>query len=166
MTLTRRDLIELGLAGTSATLAGAAIAAPSSPKQSGGERIGMAVVGLGKLSLGQIIPALRTTTGVRLAAVVSGDPAKARRVAAENALPGDAIYSYDTFDRIAGDPRIGIVYICCPTSFTRNIRSGAEGGQACVVQEADGDDGGRRRGDDQRGEGGRPAPDDRLSLPL
>ena len=46
---------------------------------------------------------------MELAAVVSGHPDKGRRVAAENGLPADAIYSYDDFDRIAHDTRIGMV---------------------------------------------------------
>jgi glucose-fructose oxidoreductase len=119
MSLSRRDLIELGLAGTSAALitnvasAQPAVQQPAA-KLPEGERIGVAVVGLGKLSLEQIIPALRKTTGVKLAALVSGHPDKARRVAAENNLPADAIYSYEDFDRIARDPRVGIVYIVLP----------------------------------------------------
>jgi len=79
-------------------------------------KLGFAVVGLGKLSLGQIIPALRATTGAKLAAVVSGHPDKAQRVAAENGLPADAIYNYENYDRIAHDPRIDIVYIVLPNS--------------------------------------------------
>jgi glucose-fructose oxidoreductase len=119
MSLSRRDLIELGLAGTSAALitnvasAQPAVQQPAA-KLPEGERIGVAVVGLGKLSLEQIIPALRKTTGVKFAALVSGHPDKARRVAAENNLPADAIYSYEDFDRIARDPRVGIVYIVLP----------------------------------------------------
>ena len=114
MSLSRRDLIELGLAGTSATLMNAVAGAQPAPARPDGDRIGVAVVGLGKLSLGQIIPGLRKTAGVKLAAVVSGHPGKARRVAAENGLPADAIYSYEDFDRIAHDRRIGIVYVVLP----------------------------------------------------
>ena len=114
MSLSRRDLIELGLAGTSAAMAGTVVKAQPRSKLPDGERIGVAVVGIGKLSLGQIIPALRTTAGVKLAALVSGQPDKARRVAAENGVAADAVYSYEDFDRIAQDPRIGIVYIVLP----------------------------------------------------
>jgi predicted dehydrogenase len=48
--------------------------------------------------------------------VVSGHPDKARRIAAENGLPPDAIYSYETYDRIVHDPRIHIVYVVLPNS--------------------------------------------------
>jgi predicted dehydrogenase len=110
----RRDLIELGAVG-------AAALAPMSARAEGeaypdNQKLGFAVVGLGKLSLGQIIPGFKHARGARLAAVVSGHPDKARRVAAENGLPADAIYSYDDYDRIAQDPRIHIVYIVLPNS--------------------------------------------------
>ena len=108
---TRRGVIGLGVAGAS-VLAGAARA--RDPSNEG--KLGFAVVGLGKLSLGEIIPALRTTANCRLAALVSGHPDKARRVAAENGLPEDAIYNYENYDRIARDPRIDVVYIVLPNS--------------------------------------------------
>ena len=121
--ISRRTLIELGLAGASAAIAGSALAEPAlvpepqdTPPLPDSEKIGFAVVGLGKLSLGQIIPGLKTAKGAKLAAVVSGHPDKARRIAAEQGLPADAIYSYDDYDRIAKDPRIQVVYIVLPNS--------------------------------------------------
>jgi predicted dehydrogenase len=48
--------------------------------------------------------------------VVSGHPDKARRVAAENGLPADAVYGYDDYDRIAKDPRIQVVYVVLPNA--------------------------------------------------
>jgi glucose-fructose oxidoreductase len=113
--MSRRDLIELGVAGASAALASQAAAQPA-PRKEDPDTVGFAVVGLGKLSLGQILPGLRAARGARLAAVVSGHPDKARRVAAEYGLPADAIYGYDDYDRIAGDPRIQVVYIVLPNS--------------------------------------------------
>ena len=119
--ISRRTLIELGLAGASVAVAGAAIARPQPggqdrPALPDGEKIGFAVVGLGKLALGQIIPALKTAKGAKLVAVVSGDPAKAKRIAAENGLGADAIYNYTDYDRMAKDPRIQVVYIVLPNS--------------------------------------------------
>ena len=108
---TRRGVIGLGVAGAS-VLAGTI---PARAAANDG-KLGFAVVGLGKLALGQIIPALRTTSGAKLAALVSGHPEKAQRVAAENGLPADAIYNYENYDRIAHDPRIDVVYIVLPNS--------------------------------------------------
>jgi predicted dehydrogenase len=117
MGISRRSLIELG-AAASALLAGQAAAqgASARPAYPEGEKLGFAVVGLGKLSLGQIIPGFRNARGARLAAVVSGHPEKARRVAAENGLPPDAVYGYDEYERMARDPRIQVVYIVLPNS--------------------------------------------------
>ncbi|WP_294392181.1 Gfo/Idh/MocA family oxidoreductase [uncultured Sphingomonas sp.] len=111
--ISRRSLIELGLTGATVAMSGVARArAPAADK----ERVGFAVVGLGKLALGQIVPALKKTRVASLAAVVSGHPDKAQRVAAEQGLPADAIYSYDDYDRIVRDPRIQVVYIVLPNA--------------------------------------------------
>jgi predicted dehydrogenase len=110
----RRELIELGAGGVAALAPLSARAdGPAYPE---GEKLGFAVVGLGKLALGQIIPGFQNARGSKLAAVVSGHPDKARRVAADNGLPSDAIYSYGDFDRIAHDPRIQVVYVVLPNS--------------------------------------------------
>ena len=111
----RRDLI--AAAGVAAALAPAAAKAQAQePAMPASDKIGFAIVGLGKLSLNQLIPALKIAKGARLAAVVSGHPEKAKRVAAENGLPADAVYGYDDYDRIAKDPRIQVVYIVLPNS--------------------------------------------------
>jgi glucose-fructose oxidoreductase len=110
--ISRRTLI----AGTAAVAATASVRARARPALPDDQKLGIAIVGLGRLSLTQLIPGLKHATGVKLAAVVSGHPDKAARVAAENGLPADAIYSYENYDRIAHDPRIDIVYIVLPNS--------------------------------------------------
>jgi predicted dehydrogenase len=112
--LTRRTLI-----GGSAAIAGATAleaAARRLPPLPEGEKLGFAIVGIGKLSLGQLIPGFKNASGCKLTALVSGDPAKAARVAAENGVAADAIYTYENFDRIANDPRIDVVYIVLPNA--------------------------------------------------
>jgi predicted dehydrogenase len=113
--LTRRSLIELSVAGAAALVAAEAKALdrPTLPKD---QQLGFAVVGLGKLAQGEIIPGLRQARGAKLVAVVSGHPDKAKRIAEAEGLPADAIYNYDDYDRIAKDPRIHIVYIVLPNS--------------------------------------------------
>jgi predicted dehydrogenase len=115
--ISRRTLIEMSVAGA-AVLATAEAQAqaktrPSLPKD---QKIGFAVVGLGKLSQGQIIPGLRTARSAKLVAVVSGHRDKAERIAAAEGLPRDAIYNYEDYDRIAKDPRIQVVYIVLPNA--------------------------------------------------
>lgn len=104
--VSRRSAIGLGVAAAAISAIG------RSQKREPG--VGYAVVGLGKLSLGEIIPAFRSCRSARLTALVSGHPDKAGRIAAEQGLPASSIYSYEDFDRIAADPRIDVVYIVLP----------------------------------------------------
>ncbi len=108
MELARRDLL-LAAASGAFLSSGIARAAPE-------RRLGYAIVGLGTYGLGVIIPQFAHCAHSRLAAMVSGDPAKARRVAAEHGLPERSIYSYDSFDRIRDNPDVDIVYVCLPNS--------------------------------------------------
>jgi len=108
MELDRRDFL-LAAASSALLSSGAARAAPERP-------LGYAIVGLGGYGLGVIIPQFANCAHSRLAAVVSGDPAKAHRVAAEHGLSESSIYSYESFDRIRDNPDVDIVYVCLPNS--------------------------------------------------
>ena len=103
----------------SAVVAGAApfaVAHAALPGRSPDRRLGYAIVGLGSYGLDVIIPQFANCAHSRLAAVVSGDPVKARKVAADHGLADHAVYSYATFDRIRDNPDIDIVYVCLPNS--------------------------------------------------
>jgi predicted dehydrogenase len=78
------------------------------------ERVGYAVVGLGTLSLTQILPAIVGCKHSRLVALVSGSPDKARTVAQQYGIDAGSIYDYASFDRIADNPQIQVVYIVLP----------------------------------------------------
>ena len=106
MEIGRRTLI----AAAPMLVAGSACAQPSQRK------LGYAIVGLGGYGLGRIIPEFKNCAHSRLAAVVSGDPAKAKKVAAEYGLSDKAIYSYANFDSIRDNPDVHIVYVCLPNS--------------------------------------------------
>ena len=86
------------------------------PLDAPNRRLGVAVVGLGHLSLLQILPGFGQSQHVRLAAVVSGERAKAQAVAAQYGLPDSAIYDYAGFDRLRDDPAVDIVYIVLPNA--------------------------------------------------
>ncbi len=79
-----------------------------------GERLGWCVVGLGAFALNHVIPAVTRSQTARLAGLVSGNRAKAEHVAARYGVPDAAIHDYDTFDRIADDPSIDVVYVVLP----------------------------------------------------
>ncbi len=79
-------------------------------------RLGVALVGLGTLSTSQLAPALQRTTRCRLAAIVTGTPAKAAAWKARYGIPDRSIYDYDTMERMAENPDIDIVHIVTPNA--------------------------------------------------
>jgi glucose-fructose oxidoreductase len=109
--VSRRRLLGLGLAAASAGVMPAA-AAPT--RLQAKDKVGFAVVGLGKLALGQIVPGFRNCRSAELTSLVSGDPQKAARIAAEQHLPSGSTYTYADFDRIVANPKIEVVYIVLP----------------------------------------------------
>ncbi len=80
------------------------------------KRLGVAVVGLGRLALTQILPAFAQSRHVRVTALVSGEAAKARVVAAQYGVPEKNIYDYKNFDSMKDNPAIDIVYIVLPNA--------------------------------------------------
>ena len=116
----RRGLMGLG-AGAALALGTRALAQTGGARQ--GERakdsVGVAIVGIGLLSVGQLLPALTKTKKAHLAALVSGDPAKAKRTAAQYGLSEKAIYSYETYDRLADNPDVELVYVVLPNNMHR-----------------------------------------------
>ncbi len=83
------------------------------------ERIGYAVVGLGRLSLENILPAFGQAKKSKLVALVSGTPDKAKTVASQHGVRPEAIYSYADFEKISANPQIQAVYIVLPNGLHR-----------------------------------------------
>jgi predicted dehydrogenase len=81
-----------------------------------GKRIGYAIVGLGNLSLGQLMPAFGHCKYSKPVALVSGDPEKAAKVASQYGIPEKNIYDYKNFDSIASNSDIDVVYVVLPNS--------------------------------------------------
>jgi predicted dehydrogenase len=79
-------------------------------------KLGYAIVGLGSYGLGIIIPQFKNCKNSRLVALVSGDAAKAKRVAQEYGVPEKNLYNYQNYDDIRNNPDIDIVYICLPVA--------------------------------------------------
>ena len=109
--ITRRDVMA-GAGG----LALAALVSESARAADPDRKLGYAIVGLGTYGLGVIIPQFVNCQHSRLAALVSGDADKAKRVAAQYGLPDSAIYNYSNFDTIRDNPDVDIVYVCLPNS--------------------------------------------------
>ncbi len=80
------------------------------------EKLGVALVGLGSLSTNQIAPALQKTKRCKLAAIVSGTPAKQQKWSKQYGIAPEHIYNYETFDKIADDDAVDIIYVVLPNS--------------------------------------------------
>jgi len=80
------------------------------------EKLGIALVGLGSYSSGQLGPALRETKLCKLSGVVTGTPEKEVQWAEEYGIPESNIYNYENYDAIADNPEIDIIYIVLPNS--------------------------------------------------
>jgi hypothetical protein len=87
-------------------------AAPLPPEQ----RVGFAIVGLGRLALEEILPAFGESRRAKPVALVSGSPEKARTVALQHGIAASAVYDYASFDRIAENPAIQAVYVVLPNA--------------------------------------------------
>jgi len=94
-------------------------AAPTPNPLPPGERVGFAVVGLGRLATEEILPAFAQSKKARCVALVSGSPDKLKLVAAQHGVKPEACYGYDDFDRIAANPEVKVVYIVLPNAMHR-----------------------------------------------
>lgn len=81
-----------------------------------GRKLGVALVGLGSYSTYQLAPALQDCKYCHLAGIVTGTPAKAEKWMQQYGIAEQHVYSYDSFDQIASDDAIDIVYVVLPNS--------------------------------------------------
>ena len=145
----RRQMLTLAAAAAGATLAASAAGAAEPPVDTGtvergrvafpawtaaterpappppaplppSERVGFAVLGLGRLALEEILPAFAQSRRAKLVAVVSGTPGKAELVARQYGLAPEKVYGYGDWDRIGADPAIQAVYIVTPNALHRD----------------------------------------------
>ncbi len=78
--------------------------------------MGFAIVGLGRLSLDQILPAFGASKLCKPVALVSGEPDKAQKIAAQYGIKPSALYSYADYGRLAQNPEVEVIYIVLPNS--------------------------------------------------
>lgn len=83
------------------------------------QRVGFAIVALGRLSLEELIPAFGACGQARLTALVSGTPDKLRAVASQYGVPKDRCYDYSQFEALKDAPDVKAVYIVLPNSLHR-----------------------------------------------
>src|SRR5688500_16922046 len=76
-----------------------------------GKKLGIALVGLGKYSSGQLAPALQETRNCYLAGIVTGTESKIPEWKIKYNIPDDNIYNYENFDQVSQNKNIDILYI-------------------------------------------------------
>jgi predicted dehydrogenase len=118
--ITRRGFLERvsqGLVAATATetLLKSAVARQGVPDPPG-KKMGWAIVGLGNLSINQILPAFAKCEKSKPVAFVSGHPDKANKLAARYGVNPKNIYNYQNYDSIKDNPEVDIIYIVLPNS--------------------------------------------------
>jgi predicted dehydrogenase len=114
--VSRRDFIRQTGAGVVAAHLAANTTAAQQVPEPPGRKLGWAIVGLGRLSINQILPAFAKCEKSRVVAFVSGSPDKARKLAARYGVAEKNIYNYQNYDSIRDNPEVDIIYIVLPNS--------------------------------------------------
>ncbi len=80
------------------------------------KKLGIALVGLGGYSRGQLAPGLEHAEHCYLAGIVTGTPSKEKVWMDRYGIPKANVYNYENFDDIANNDSIDIVYVVLPNS--------------------------------------------------
>ena len=105
------------------------------PFEAPDQRIGFAVVGLGHLTINQILPAMGKSKYCKPVALVSGSPDKARKIAAQYGIRPESIYDYASYDRLARNPEVKVIYIVLPNSMHAEfVIRGAKAGKHILCE--------------------------------
>jgi predicted dehydrogenase len=79
-----------------------------------GKKLGYAIVGLGMLSINEILPAFAKCEKSKPVAFVSGHPDKANKLALRYGINPKNIYNYENYGTIKDNPEVDIIYIVLP----------------------------------------------------
>ena len=78
------------------------------------KRIGFAVIGLGSIAEGSVLPAFRHSKKAKLVALVSKDLSRARQLGAKYGVKG--CYSYENYDACLSQPDVDAVFVASVNS--------------------------------------------------
>lgn len=109
--LSRRGFLAASAAAAAVSKAKLVLAAEEPGKQ-----VGFALVGIGNLSMGQLLPAFAQCKLAKPVALVSGHPDKAKREAEKYGIDPKNIYNYENYDAIRDNPAIDVAYVVLPNS--------------------------------------------------
>lgn len=115
--ISRRETLKTITLGTGLSLFSPLLFA--SGRRSNGDKLGVALVGLGYYSTDLLAPALQQTEHCYLAGIVTGTPEKAETWKKKYDIPDKNIYNYENFDSIKDNPDIDVIYIVLPPSMHR-----------------------------------------------
>jgi len=94
------------------------------------DKLGIALVGLGYYSTDLLAPALQQTKNCYLAGIVTGTPSKAEAWQKKYNIPDKNIFNYQSFEQLANNDDIDIVYIVLPPSMHKEyVVRGANAGK-------------------------------------
>lgn len=86
------------------------------PGDSWDERVGIAVVGLGRIAIDEMLPAFQRSKHAKVVALVTGDREKGLKVARQYNIPESAVLDYKDYDKLAQMPDVKSVYIALPNN--------------------------------------------------
>ena len=86
------------------------------PADAWNERVGIAIVGLGRIAVEEMLPAFAESKHARPVALVSGDRAKAIKIAHQYNIPESAVLDYKDYEKLGSMPEVQAVYIALPNS--------------------------------------------------
>ena len=94
------------------------------------QKLGVALVGLGRYSTGRLAPGLQQTEHCELRGIVTGSPEKIPVWQERYGIPDGNVYSYETIQDIANNDDIDIVYVVTPPGVhARDAIKAAEAGK-------------------------------------
>jgi predicted dehydrogenase len=105
-----QGVLAANVAGTLLPQAHAQLRVPDPP----GKKLGWAIVGLGSLSINQILPAFAKCEKSKVVAFVSGHADKANKLALRYGVNPKNIYNYQNYDTIRDNPEVDVIYIVLP----------------------------------------------------
>uniref|UniRef100_UPI0035CB4A75 Gfo/Idh/MocA family protein n=1 Tax=uncultured Sphingomonas sp. TaxID=158754 RepID=UPI0035CB4A75 len=112
-------------------------AQPSAPPNADApaDRIGFAIVGLGKLALEQVLPAFAQAKHAQPVALVSGSPTKMAAIAKQYGISPDSCYSYGDMARLRDNPAVQVVYVITPNALHRqHVIAAAKAGKHVLCE--------------------------------
>ncbi|WP_186738043.1 Gfo/Idh/MocA family protein [Spirosoma utsteinense] len=99
------------------------------------ERVGYALVGLGHLTLEELLPAFGNCKKSKPVALVSGSPEKLHKVARQYGIKPASCYSYADYDKLKDNPEVQVIYIVLPNSMHAEFTiRGAQAGKHILCE--------------------------------